>query len=964
MFINGVRFQGYMVDFNKVAKKWLERWEKDKVFQAEVDDRKKFYIAIVYPYMNGLVHIGHMYTYISSDVIFRYKRMNNFNVLAKFGFHCTGTPIVTAAQKVKENEPGQIDALKKMDIPESEIPKFAVPEYWAEYFPKQSLKDFKNMGFSIDERYAFMTTSLNPPYDKFIRWQFNKLKEKGLVKKGKHPVVWCPKCNAPTGDHARAEGEGETPKDFIWGKFKLKDSDMILMAGTTRPDAFYGQTHLWVDPDGEYQVIQVKDEKWIVGKEVVKKIEEQYGEAKVIRDIKPSEFIGKWARGPIVDFDVYIVPAWFIDSKVGSGIVFSALEDPVDLFELKKIHADMSLLDKYNLDKDVVAKLKPIPIIEVPGMGDNLGEDIGKEFDVKSPDDKEKIEAAKSELNKRVFRKGIMRQNCGECAGMTVPEAQEYLKKHLVEKGEAVMFYELSGKVVCRCLTECVVKMVSGQWFIEYNDPDWKKLAHKCLDGMKLYPELIRKQFEYVLDWLHRWACAREFGLGTRLPWDENWVIESLSDSTIQMAYGTISKYLQHPEEYSFNVDKLNDEFFDYIYLNKGNAASVEKSTGIPKKMIDTMKSDFEYWYPFDFRNTAKDLVQNHMAFCIFNHTAIFPEKHWPKAYSVNGRIMVDNEKMSKSKGNFFTARELYEKHGPDIVRLTSANAGEGVDDANFDMAFLETAKNKLTELYNFIEKNHDKGRTDILNIDKWFESTINTAIKNATDAYENIQFKSAIQLGFLEMQRNLRWYLKRTGDKPNRDVINSFIETQIKLLAPVVPFFCEELWELIGKKPFVSTADWPKSNLKLIKPELDIGEKIIKNTLSDIRAVLKLIKISKPNSITLFISEDWKFDLFKKVNKLLEESRDVKKILNAVMQEENLRQHGKQIAKFLPRMINSRKVPQILLSQEQELSIMNEALDFIKAEFGCDVKIVKECDSKEAKANQAMPGKPAILAA
>jgi leucyl-tRNA synthetase len=97
--------------------------------------------------------------------------------------------------------------------------------------------------------------------------------------------------------------------------------------------------------------------------------------------------------------------------------------------------------------------------------------------------------------------------------------------------------------------------------------------------------------------------------------------------------------------------------------------------------MVDTMRGDFEYWYPFDFRNSAKDLLQNHLAFCVFNHTAIFPKKHWPKSYGLNGRIMVNNEKMSKSKGNFFTARELYTLHGPDIVRLTSANAGEGVDE-------------------------------------------------------------------------------------------------------------------------------------------------------------------------------------------------------------------------------------------------------------------------------------------
>ena len=103
-------------------------------------------------------------------------------------------------------------------------------------------------------------------------------------------------------------------------------------------------------------------------------------------------------------------------------------------------------------------------------------------------------------------------------------------------------------------------------------------------------------------------------------------MIESLSDSTLQMAYNTISKYLQHPGDYGFKTDKLNDEFFDYIFLSKGDAESAKKSTGIPLKMIEQMKKDFEYWYPFDFRNSAKDLIQNHLAFCLFIHTALFDQ--------------------------------------------------------------------------------------------------------------------------------------------------------------------------------------------------------------------------------------------------------------------------------------------------------------------------------------------------
>ncbi len=952
-----------MLDFNKIAGKWQKEWEKEKLFHVEAHDKskKKFYAAIVYPYMSGLLHLGHLFTYTFSEAVLRYKRMQGFNVLAKYGYHCTGTPIVAAAQRVKEKEPKQIETLKKMGIPDKEIPKFADPEYWCEYFPKETLKDAKNMGFSIDERYAFKTTYLNPSYDAFITWQFNKLKEKGYIKKGKHPVMWCPKDNVPVGDHDRAEGEGETPKDFIWPKFRLKNSDLIIMAGTTRPDALLGQTHLWVNPNAIYSVIQVNNEKWVVGKEAVKKIELQYGKPGIIGTISAKELIGKWAKGPLVDYELCIAPAGFIDANVGSGIVYSALEDPVDLIEIQHMQTQPDIVKKYDLDLKVIEKLKPIFIINVDGMGENLGQEMINKYKIKSPADKEKLEEAKGELNRVVFRKGVMKKNCGKYAGMTVPQAQEAIKKDLIKSNDAVMFYEPTGKVACRCLTECIVKIVDDQWFIEYNDPEWKKLAHECLDSMKIYPEIVRKQFDYVIDWLDHWACTREYGLGTKLPWDHNWVIESLSDSTIQMAYGTISKYLLHPEDYGFKTDKLNDDFFDYVYLGKGNADAVEKFTRIPKSIIETMRKEFEYWYPFDFRNSAKDLVQNHLTFCLFNHAALFPKKHWPKAFAINGRIMVNNEKMSKSKGNFFTMRELYEKHGADIIRLAAANAGEGVDDANYDMEFLDVAKKKLTEIHDFIKENYNKGRSDKITIDKWFESKINESIKNATESMENMLFKSAVQYALMEMQRNLKWYLKRTNNNPNKELVNLFTESIIRMMSPFTPHFSEECWHMIGKKGFVSVERWPVANVKAIDSGLDYSEEFINNTLGDIREILKLAKIEKPKMIKLIVSPSWKYMLFEKARKLMD-SKNPNEIIKEVMKEKAFKKYGQDIQKFLPKMIASRKIPLIKLCKEDESRVINEALEFIKNEFNCGILVLDADKSDEPKAKQAVPGKAAIL--
>jgi len=64
---------------------------------------------------------------------------------------------------------------------------------------------------------------------------------------------------------------------------------------------------------------------------------------------------------------------------------------------------------------------------------------------------------------------------------------------------------------------------------------------------MNLFHDEVRKNFQATLDWLQAHACSRTYGLGTNLPWDTKWLIESLSDSTIYMAFYTVKHLIQGP---------------------------------------------------------------------------------------------------------------------------------------------------------------------------------------------------------------------------------------------------------------------------------------------------------------------------------------------------------------------------------------------------------------------------------
>lgn len=81
--------------------------------------------------------------------------------------------------------------------------------------------------------------------------------------------------------------------------------------------------------------------------------------------------------------------------------------------------------------------------------------------------------------------------------------------------------------------------------YLTYGEAEWRNKTEDALAKMETYDPVVRHAFEHTLGWLEQWACSRSFGLGTKLPWDPEFLIESLSDSTIYMAYYTIAHILQ-----------------------------------------------------------------------------------------------------------------------------------------------------------------------------------------------------------------------------------------------------------------------------------------------------------------------------------------------------------------------------------------------------------------------------------
>ncbi len=345
-----------------------------------------------------------------------------------------------------------------------------------------------------------------------------------------------------------------------------------------------------------------------------------------------------------------------------------------------------------------------------------------------------KAEQATKELYKKEFHSGVLKESCGLYAGKSVREVKDILIADFKKMGVADSMYDLSEPVICRCMTQCLVKILSDQWFLNYSDPQWKTLAHAVVSQMKIYPESAKPWFNTVIDWLREWACARTTGFGTPLPWGKGWIIETLSDSTVYMSFYTVNKQIK---QNNINPESLTPEVFDFIFYGKGNLVELSKNVGINAELLDSMRAEFLYWYPFDLRNSAKELVPNHLSFCIFHHAALFPPEHWPKGISVNGMLMVEGQGMHKSKGNFITMKGAVEKYGADATRCGLLLGAEGMDDPDWRAENISDLQGKFEGLMGFASAiiASAKKEQDTM-LERWLQSKLQSRIKEVTESY------------------------------------------------------------------------------------------------------------------------------------------------------------------------------------------------------------------------------------
>ena len=518
------------------------------------------------------------------------------------------------------------------------------------------------------------------------------------------------------------------------------------------------------------------------------------------------------------------------------------------------------------------------------------------------------------------------------------------------------MMYEFSEEVVCRCGGDVEVAE-QDTWFLRYNDEAWKAKAHDVVSRMEAIPENTRGEYDHTIDWLNEWPCIRNYGLGTRLPWDDEFVIEPLSDSTIYMAYYTIAHRLSE-----IPVEDLDRDFFDALFYG---ADAVED----PDERALSLRAEWQYWYPVTYRFSANDLISNHLTFYLLHHAELFDPDEWPAGIVIMGMGLLEGEKMSSSKGHVVLPDTAIEEYGADTVRFFLLNSAEPWQDYDWRTEQVDSVRTQLerfwTRAADIIDDPRPEERPELSTPDRWLLSRLQRTVAEVTEALDGSETRTASQAAFYDFEEDLRWYRRRTDrSRPAaRWTLREVLETRLRLLAPFVPFLANELHERLTGIP-AEDAPWPEVDDALLDRGVEAAESQVERLVDDIQGIQQSLRNADedvpeadPDRIRVSVAADWKHGVFDTVAEI---GADQGAVMSEVMSDPTLRERGNAVNDLVSELIEfarARAGDELdTLAGLDEAAIYRGATDFLGAEF--DAEVVVEV---EAGGDGAVPFRPSI---
>ncbi|KJE48822.1 MULTISPECIES: isoleucine--tRNA ligase [unclassified Acidiplasma] len=782
------------IDINKpvteIDKEILDYWKNNNIINEALNtkrDLKKFVFLEGPPTANGRPHVGHLMTRTMKDTVMRYKFMDGYDILRRTGgWDCHGLPVELEAEK-------HFGFNSKKEIEDFGIQKFneycreSVFRYIDEWHEVDDL-----IGFWIDQNKSYIT--LKNDYIESEWWALKTLYESKMLVKDYKIVPYCPRCGTSLSSHEVAQGYKNVDDPSVYVKFRERGyENRFFIAWTTTPWTLPSNEFLVVNPDFDYSLISSQGEEYYLLSSMVDTLFKDY---KIIKTFKGRDLDGIRYEQlmpflHVPDNALRVVTGDFVTAEDGTGIVHAAPAFGADDFEIAK-RENVSMVNPVSLDgkfvddlpwKDMFFENANIPIIDY------------------------------LKKNKILFKSQKIKHTypfCYRC-------------------GTRLMYYPLDA------------------WFIKVSEI--RNLLMENNEKINWFPDYLKDgRFGNFLAEAKDWALSRDRYWGTPLPvWKckNGHYVAVGSREELKALGGNVPEDLHRPfiddvvlkcpqcSEPMHREPHVIDTWFDsgsapYAALHYPFNKEFNSETSIPVDFITEAIDQTRGWF----------YTQHVISSLLFKKNA------YKNVLSIAFILDEHGQKMSKSKGNFVTARQFIDDFGADPARLFFFS-GAPWNSKSIDRKLIGDLTRKslgtLGNIYSFFASNANLDNFVFERLEKsenildmWLLSRLNSTIKSVRinmDSFNmHIALKNIMDLiddfsnFYLRLSRKNFWEGELSEDKKRSyETLYFTLLSIIKMLAPMAPFYSEYLYQkLSGEKKSVHFEDYPVADTSYINEDLE----------------------------------------------------------------------------------------------------------------------------------------------
>ncbi len=796
---------------------WKEKELKDKVFRREIGE-KNFVFLEGPPTANGRPHVGHAMTRTIKDTVLRYRYMRGYDIRRRTaGWDCHGLPVELEAEK-------HFGFKTKKEIEDFGIDKFnqycreSIFRYIDEWMSVDDL-----LGFWIDHDNAYIT--LRNDYIESEWWALKSMFENGLLIKDYKIVPYCPRCETSLSSHEVSQGYDEVKDPSVYVKFKEKgEENTYFLAWTTTPWTLPSNEFLSVNPDVEYSLVSVGDEKFYIASDMAGKLFK--GKYEVLKKYKGQDLAGKEYE-QLIPFlgkpknTMRVVSGTHVVVTEGTGVVHTSPAFGADDFEVGK--------------REGVEILNPVNV-------------SGKFSDERLPWKGLFVKDADVEILKYLKSRGLVFKS----------EKVEHTYPFCYRCGTPLLYYPLEA------------------WFIEVSTIRDKLISNN--EKINWLPEHLKEgRFGNFLSEAKDWALSRNRYWGTPLP---VWKCENDHFIAIGGKQDIIDNGGKVPEDF-------HRPFIDEVVLKcKKCGQEMNREQYVIDTWFDSGSSPYaalhfpferefspEVYFPIDFITEAIDQTRGWFYTMHVISSLLFDTNAYRNALTIDFVLDEQGRKMSKSKGNSVYALDFVKEIGPDPMRLFFLTGAPWKAKSIDKKLITETSSKTLGTLmnvYSFFASNAslDGYKFDRLEpsgnlLDRWITSEVNSTIRDVTNKMDSYQLHSALRSiqelidkisnFYLRLSRR-RFWSEGMDDEKRRAYSTLYyaLDATLKMLAPIAPFTTDYVYLMLtNDRNSVHEEDFPAYDERFMDPVLENEFLKASSIIESVRRIRQLRNVKGRQPVT-----------------------------------------------------------------------------------------------------------------